>query len=310
MFGCLIACTFAEQSVKYFLIILALSSAPVAIGGFLEDFGMQASPLERLALAILSSIVAGFMLEMWIPRLDVQKLDSMLTISFFTVTLTVLVTAGVSQAFNIIDGLHGLSIGTSVMVALCLALISATLGDSAMFQTLIIFIGAMLGLLFFNYPFGKIFLGDGGSYILGHSLGWIGIILLNRHPDIAPFSILLVFFWPIADLCFAILRRIYSRKSLIKPDRLHLHQLVRRGLELMFYAQKKRHITNPVATLIILPLAGLPMIAGLITLHNNLAAIAYLMVAIIGYTSCYYGVLKVAKSIRVTHEANPCKLTK
>ena len=58
-----------------------------------------------------------------------------------------------------------------------------------------------------NYPLGKIFLGDGGAYALGHLLVWSAILLVNRASEISPFAILLIFFWPVADTGLAIWRR-------------------------------------------------------------------------------------------------------
>ena len=53
-----------------------------------------------------------------------------------------------------------------------------------------------------------------------------------------------------------------------QPDRLHFHQLVIRGLELVFLGKKKRNLSNPLATTVILPLAAKPIItAQFVYLH-------------------------------------------
>lgn len=58
---------------------------------------------------------------------------------------------------------------------------------------------AVAGFLLFNFPFGKIFLGDAGAYTLGHTLVWVAIGLNSVSSEISPWAILLIFFWPVAD---------------------------------------------------------------------------------------------------------------
>ena len=96
---------------------------------------------------------------------------------------------------------------------------------------------------------------------MGHLLTWIGILLLSRNPQIAPFSVMLMFFWPVIDMLFAIARRLIRGRSVSQPDRLHFHQLVMRAIELVVLGQKNKKLANPLATLVVLPMAALPVIA-------------------------------------------------
>ena len=93
---------------------------------------------------------------------------------------------------------------------------------------------------------------------------------------------LLIFFWPIADMMFSIFRRYRSGKPIDQPDRLHFHQLVMRALELTLLSRKLRGLTNPLATLIIVPLASVP-IAAAVMLQNNdqMAALGFIAAAIL-----------------------------
>ena len=72
-----------------------------------------------------------------------------------------------------------------------------------------------------NFPIGKIFLGDGGAYLLGHLLVWSSIILNSNESAVSAFAILLVFFWPVADTGLAIWRRWKLGNPADRPDRLH-----------------------------------------------------------------------------------------
>ena len=123
---------------------------------------------------------------------------------------------------------------------------------------------AVLGFMVLNFPMGKIFLGDGGAYALGHLLVWSAIILINGATDISAFAILLVFFWPVADTGLAIWRRWKLGNPTDRPDRLHFHQLAMRFLEIRFFGRDRREIANPVATLILIPLISAPQVLGVL----------------------------------------------
>ena len=129
------------------------------------------------------------------------------------------------------------------------------------------------GFFLLNYPFGKLFLGDGGAYMLGFCLVWGGITLANQVAGLSAFAVLLIFFWPIADTMLAIWRRIKLSSPTSRPDRLHFHQLVMRFLEIRVLGRRRRQLSNPLATLIIAPLIVAPQIYGLIFAFEHYAAV-------------------------------------
>jgi len=131
---------------------------------------------------------------------------------------------------------------------------------------------AVLGFLVLNFPLGKLFLGDAGAYLLGHTLVWCSIGLTNLAPQISPFAILLVFFWPISDTLLAIWRRVHSGRPTDQPDRLHFHQLALRMIEIRWLGRNKRHMANPITTLVLIPLFVAPQIAGVLLMTSHTAA--------------------------------------
>ena len=60
-----------------------------------------------------------------------------------------------------------------------------------------------------------------------------------------------------------------------QPDRLHFHQLAMRGLEISVLGRGRRHIANPLAAAMIVPMALAPMFAGVL-FYDNVAATAWL----------------------------------
>ena len=145
-----------------------------------------------------------------------------------------------------------------------MAIIALSLQDMAVFRLLLLLIGASIGILFWNFSLGKIFLGDAGAYTLGHVLAWIAVLLMNRHPEISPLALLLIFLWPITDMLLSMLGRKRSGKPIGQPDRLHFHQTVMRLLEIQFFTRSRRNLTNPLGTLIILPMAIAPMVLAIV----------------------------------------------
>ena len=171
--------------------------------------------------------------------------------------------AGISHAFNLIDGLNGLSGFIAVGISLSLAAISHQMGLGEHHDVLLILSSAIAGFLVFNFPFGKIFLGDGGAYFIGHILVWMAISILCAAPNITPLAMLLIFFFPVADTLLAIVRRVNLGLSIFHPDRLHFHQLAMRGTEIVVLGRKRRHIANPLAAILILPFAFTSMVVGI-----------------------------------------------
>ena len=113
-------------------------------------------------------------------------------------------------------------------------------------------------------------MGDGGAYALGHLLVWSAILLIDQASEISPFAILLIFFWPVADTGLAIWRRWKLGNPTDRPDRLHFHQLAMRFLEIRFFGREKRHIVNPVSTLVLIPLISVPQFLGVLFWNNFL----------------------------------------
>ena len=189
------------------LTLLILSAAPVFAVGLAEDLGYDMSPKARLIASAASSLFAIVLFKVWLSKLGIPGVDHLLMFAPAGILFTIFATVGVVNAFNLIDGLNGLSSYVTVSVAVSLSIIAFQAGNKQFPIFLILFVSAVLGFMVLNFPIGKIFLGDGGAYALGHLLVWSAIILVNGATDVSAFAILLVFFWPVADTGLAIWRR-------------------------------------------------------------------------------------------------------
>ena len=265
--------------------VLVLASAlPVFYVGLSEDLGFLASPRKRLLAAAMSGAVFIGVTGQWILSTGIPWLDIALQWSPFAVGFSLFLAVGISHAFNLIDGLNGLAGLTATGAALALAVIAHQSGLTGHRDILLIVSAAIFGFLIFNFPFGKIFLGDAGAYAIGHFLVWMSISILWNAPNITAFAMLLIFFWPIADTILAIWRRVSRGRSITQPDRLHFHQMVMRGVEIVVLGRQKRRIANPLAVLFMLPFIISPMIAGVLLVDDRANA----ALACLGFTVLFF----------------------
>jgi UDP-N-acetylmuramyl pentapeptide phosphotransferase/UDP-N-acetylglucosamine-1-phosphate transferase len=275
------ALSYSEDNWTTFVLLL-ISAMPVFVIGLAEDLGYLASPRRRLLAATVSGAMFIALMGQWVLHTGMPGLDNALLWPLFAVTFSLFLGVGISHAFNLIDGLNGLAGFTALAAALALATIADQSGLTEHRDILFTIAAAVIGFLIFNFPFGKIFLGDAGAYVIGHLLFWMSVSISWNAPDVSPFALLLIFFWPIADTLLAITRRLSLGKSIAQPDRLHFHQLVMRGVEIVFLGRKKRRIANPLAALFTLPFVFIPMITAVIfALDRGAAAMACGLFAVV-----------------------------
>lgn len=273
--------------------------------GLLEDLGFGVQPTWRLLAALVSSLLAIVLLGVWMPRTGIIGLDGLVHLWWIGVPVTILVTAGLANGFNLIDGVNGLAGLTAIVAGLCLSLIAHRSGFSLMVNLAAMVSASVLGFFLWNYPYGKIFLGDAGAYTLGFILSWLAISILLHVPTASPWALLLTVFWPVADTILAIWRRLTRDAPAMLPDRLHVHQLVMRALEIHVLGRKKRHIANPLTTLLLAPFVIVPPFTGVLLWDNNLAAfwanVVFLALFFGSYLLCFVLLRRLSRRFGTTN---------
>ena len=288
----------SEMPEANFLLKLLLSVSPVALIGLSEDLGFHMRPRVRISAAALSGAVFIIVFEEWLPRADFPGLNLAVQWAPFAMLFSIFLTVSISHAFNLIDGLNGLAAITAISSAIALATISNSVELYAHRDVLILLVAAISGFLLLNFPFARIFLGDAGSYSIGHMLSWISISILWNTEAVTPWAILLIFFWPVADTILAMVRRFSKGKAIFQPDRLHFHQLMMRGVEIMLLGRNRRMVANPLATVLMLPLIISPMCAGvLFAADSHNAALAVLAFTVL-FIAAYLMGLTIANKMR------------
>jgi UDP-GlcNAc:undecaprenyl-phosphate/decaprenyl-phosphate GlcNAc-1-phosphate transferase len=138
--------------------------------------------------------------------------------------LTLFFLLGVTNAINLADGLDGLAGGTTMLSLTALALLALSSDLPFVSVVAIVIIGAILGFLRFNTHPARVFMGDGGSQILGFSAAVLAVVLTQD--EATPLSSalpLLLLGIPIIDTLMVMTQRIIEGRSPFRADRNHVH---------------------------------------------------------------------------------------
>ena len=270
-------------------LLFFLSAIPAFIAGFLEDLISNLNPKIRLAIMIFSAVASILLLDAVVYDIGYMKLPFIIGVIF-----TLFGVVGVINAINIIDGLNGLAAGVAVLSFASFGYVAYLYNDMQLVYIALVLIFATFGFLMMNFPFGKIFLGDGGSYFLGFTLAELAILLVNRHPEVSPWFPLVILIYPIWEVVFSIYRRKFiMNKGAMEPDKLHLHSLF-----------CKRIInSNPKTTILILTIVGVFDIVAVYLREHTIMLTFLAVLFILTYTFLYLGVINF-KSHYVKEKAN------
>ena len=207
--------------------LLLLCGIPAFAGGLVEDLTKKVGVTDRLLLTMLSGAMAAWLLGAVLDRVGIPGVDRLFVWGAVAIPFTIFAVGGVANAINIIDGYNGLVAGYAIIVLLGFAWVAHQLGDTLITITALTLAAAIAGFMRWNWPGGRIFLGDGGAYFLGYLLAEISVLIVVRHPQVSPFFPLLLLIYPVFETIFSIYRKKVLRgQSPGEPDGLHLHMLV------------------------------------------------------------------------------------
>jgi len=207
--------------------LLVLAALPAFVAGLLEDLTKRVGVRDRLVWTMLAAAAGVWLLGATLRRLDIPGVDALFLWAPFAVAFTVFAVGGVANSINIVDGYNGLAGGYAVIVLAAFAFVSAQVGDSFLMVSALAMLGAVLGFLVWNYPNGRMFLGDGGAYLVGFWLAEISVLLVARHPEVSPWFPVALLSYPIFETLWSMYRRKLVRgESPGRADAFHLHQLI------------------------------------------------------------------------------------
>lgn len=148
--------------------------------------------------------------------------------SYMAMLFTILWVVGITNAFNIIDVMDGLSAGVATIASMALLFIALPSEQVYVNFASAALAGSTLGFLRHNFSLNpnkhaSIFMGDAGSMFIGFVLSALSMgTSYSKMNDIALFSPLLILGIPMYDTLFVMLLRFRQRKSIFKGSRDHL----------------------------------------------------------------------------------------
>jgi UDP-N-acetylmuramyl pentapeptide phosphotransferase/UDP-N-acetylglucosamine-1-phosphate transferase len=285
--GLVVACVMAPDDVQRMLVTFLWASLPAFLAGMAEDITKRVSVVSRLLATMGSGLLAWWLTDYSLTRLDIWGVDWFLQFTLVSVLFTAFAVGGVANAINIIDGFNGLASTMSAVAFIGYAMIAWQVGDHTLAQVALLLAACVWGFLWVNWPFGKIFLGDGGAYFIGFALAWMGVLLIERNPSVSAFAALVICAHPVTEVLFSIYRRKIRRIHPGMPDRLHFHSLLKRRYVSRWFKQRSKLARNSITGAIVglMTLLGV-VLANLTYLSASLSASAYVLLAL-GYVSIY-----------------------
>jgi len=214
---------------------LIAGGLPILAVSVLDDMrGVRAS--RKLLVHIAGALIAvasGVALGGVVHLFDVE-----IQLGIWAIPLSVVWLVGVTNAFNVIDGLDGLAAGLALIASLCMAVVFALVGQPIMAGAALVLAGALAGFLPFNVHPARLFLGDSGATAIGFCLGAFalkgGSTLSSGFAALVP---VLIMGLPIADTLITVARRTVGRLErrqggVFVADRNHIHhRLLAHGID-------------------------------------------------------------------------------
>ena len=279
---------------RHEILLFMACTLPAFLSGLWEDFTKALSPRRRMVALALSGALGVVLLDGVILRTGFLPLDHLLLangLAWTGIVGAIFGVTGVSNSVNIIDGLNGLASMCVALMASALAWIAFQVGDQLVGTLALATLGSTLGFFVWNYPHGKVFLGDGGAYMLGFVVAELGILVSARHPQVSMLAPLLIVVYPFFETLFSMYRRrLLQGRSMTQPDGIHLHTLIYRRLrrDAAGNARRANSGTSPYLWL----LAAVGIVPAAIWWDDSRMLSLALGVFVLAYLSLYWRIVR------------------
>jgi UDP-GlcNAc:undecaprenyl-phosphate GlcNAc-1-phosphate transferase len=215
---------------------LAVGLLPIFVVSCLDDM----RPLSAVAKLIAQLLGAGIVVATGFHLNDtVHLFDYPISLGILTLPVSVLWIVSVTNAFNLVDGLDGLSAGLGLISTASLAIVAVLTQNHDVLAISLVTVGALLGFIPYNLYPARVFLGDSGSTAIGFCLACLTLQGGGKLPaGLAVAVPLLVIGVPLADTVLSIARRVIrgwrqgSKIRIFQADAEHIHhRLLHLGLD-------------------------------------------------------------------------------
>jgi UDP-N-acetylmuramyl pentapeptide phosphotransferase/UDP-N-acetylglucosamine-1-phosphate transferase len=247
--------------------------------------GVRWRLLATMAAGVVFALATGYTMH----KVYLPGVDWLLSFWIVAVLFTGFAMGGVANAVNIIDGFNGLASGSVMIMLAAFAFVAHEVGDDLVFALAILYLGLIAGFFVLNFPFGRIFLGDGGAYFAGFLLAGLGVLLPMRNPETSAWTAILICAYPVIET-LASMRRKARRDghSVGQPDRVHFHMLAhRRYARRIVRAEGPLHLRNPATSVVTWLLPILTGILAALAWPSVLASAGCFFLTVFIYSQLY-----------------------
>ena len=258
-------------------------SIPIIIISLLEDIYHNISPSIRLFSILLSSFLFLFFQKNGLPFIEIPYLEFINNYKFLSLSLFALFLSGLANGMNLIDGTNGLASTTTIAGYASLSFLSYFTNDFNFLYIFIVLFFYNFLFLIFNYPWGKIFLGDLGAYFNGWTLGALTITFFASHPEIPTWNAVLLLFYPSFEIIFSFSRKLLQGKSPFLPDGSHLHLKV-------YFLFSRSILSRKVSNCLVMPFLTVFWMAPCMLIPWVFTHLYLIMLSIITLIGCYLAI--------------------
>lgn len=219
--------------------------------GFWDDLRPLGAKMKLLGQIAIACI--GCWLGLRIDLLTYPVGNFSIDLGAWSFPLTVFWLIAIPNIVNLIDGFDGLAAGLGLFLSVTLGVVAWSSNQMGAAWVSLGMAGALAGFLFFNFPPAKIFLGDGGAYLIGFCVAAFSLETSNKGSIAAALMVtIMALGLPILDTSFALIRRAIRGVPLFQGDREHIHH----RLEQLGFS-KKRVVLGMYGVCVALNLVGL-----------------------------------------------------
>ena len=264
--------------------LIIICSSIIIFLTIIEDIKYFLSPKLRLAILFFVSTLYVFFADLPNIKISLIFIDSQNIFIFYSLYILSLIM--IMNGFNFIDGLNGISSFNFITIFISIYFLAEVFHDEEIKNWSMFLILLSLFFLVLNFPFGKFFLGDSGSYLYAFLSGSTIIMLFERNAEVPSLLALLVLAYPITEIIFSIIRKSLKKFSPMEPDNLHIHQLIYNNLN----GDKK--FRNNLASIIMAFFWLSPLLLVILFVQTNLKIIFLYLSYFSVYLVSYYGLSK------------------
>ena len=229
----LILVFFLPENYQYFTILIFF----IFLTGLLSDLDILHSPFFRIIFQTIIIVVYLFLFDNFVSSIRVDFFDNLLNIFFIKLFFTSFCILVLINGTNFIDGVNTLVVGYFILVASNVLYLTEVKNLDLDILLVSTCLTCLVVIYIFNF-FGKIYLGDGGAYLISFVAGVILIKFSNDNYIVSPYYIVALLWYPAYENLFSIIRKKILKKTPSTPDNEHLHQFIYLYLDRSFNINK------------------------------------------------------------------------